>query len=84
MGQLPTFCTTDLALAVFLSFKECKEGAPPWRVVTERGRRMVEFHFMEVDAEYLQQFRQDRDGFRRYNDLRRLFLRIVKDELGRD
>jgi hypothetical protein len=77
--------TTDLSLAVYLAWCGCREAVPPWGVVTRPdGKKAMEFAFQNVDSSMISNYRNDVDGFRKYNGLRRFFLSIVKSEMAGD
>ena len=83
MATIATFKTSDLALAVYLSWKGCEEAIPPWQQSTgAQGKPCLEFAFKDVPSELISEFRKDAEGFQRYNSIRRHFLRIAKTELG--
>ena len=79
------FKTTDLSLAVYLAWSGYREAIPPWGKTTRQdGKTAIEFAFQNVAPQTLEDFRNDTDGIRRYNGLRRFFLSVVKSEMGED
>jgi len=77
------FKTSDLGLAVYLMWKGCEEAIPPWEQTKGPGGKIIlEFAFKDVPAPLLAEFRKDDQGIQRYNQIRRLLLRIVKTEAG--
>ena len=85
IDKYDVFETSDLELAIFLSWKGCVEAIPPWaRKIGKKGKEeipVLAFRFKDVDPQLVADYRADHEGIRKYNGLRRLYLRIIHTEL---